>query len=212
MVVFTYIKFIFWLLLSIVIFENSALKCDQIINNQNLPCIEIYNCNVKFVNVTIDLLSNGKGISKSNSIISLCYSESALQLVHYATKQTYLESESLYKNCNDPIFNSNVAELFIAPYVEETPHCYNELDISPFNIMFDSGIYNPNLNHSGVQGTSFPCISSNITHSTSIEMNQNQWIAQMFFPFSLLNCPYNCPNNRYNYFNIKFSFFLSNLF
>jgi hypothetical protein len=109
--------------------------------------------------------------------------------------QKYL-SPTTYSQCNDAIFYSDVAELFIAPSMEEETHCYNELDISPYNVMYDSGIYNPNLNHTAVEGTTFTCDAYNITHTTSIDMNKNQWEASMTFPFSLLNCPYNCPLKR----------------
>lgn len=125
--------------------------------------------------------------------------------------QKYL-SPTTYTQCNDVIFNSDVAELFIAPHMEEEPHCYNELDISPYNVMFDSGIYNPNLNHTGITGTTFPCSTSNISSSTTIDMSQNQWEAQMTFPFSLLNCPYDCPLKQYCGHDTPNSIYRANMF
>jgi hypothetical protein len=107
-----------------------------------------------------------------------------------------LGADQLHPVQNDAIFNSNVAEFFVAPNMNE-PHCYNKLDISPFGVMYDAEIYNPNLNHSGVQGSTFDCASSGISHRTTTLMSENQWKVDMRLPFSLLNCPYNCPLQRY---------------
>ncbi|KAJ1437745.1 hypothetical protein B484DRAFT_444936 [Ochromonadaceae sp. CCMP2298] len=171
----------------------AALKCESM--PSDLPCVEISRCRSGDPNatVTIDSLSNGLGKSKAVSTVSLCFTDTDLYLHHEAAGQLYL-GETSYQQCNSAIFNSNVAEFFVAPTLDE-PHCYNELDISPFDVMYDAGIYNPNLNHTSVQGTTFDCATSSITHSTSTLMSENQWKVDMSIPFSLLNCPYNCPQH-----------------
>ena len=146
--------------------------------------------------ITINQLSTGKGQSQAYSEVSLCFDDSQFYVTHSAYQQIYLTSTS-YNTCNDPIYNSNVAEFFVAPEMESDPHCYNELDISPTNVMFDAGIYNPNLNYSGIVGTTFDCATSGITNSVTVDQSLQLWTAKMSFPFSLLNCPYNCPLNRY---------------
>lgn len=176
--------------------DTTSLKCADI-KDKTVPCAEVPRCTTGLTStVTINQLSTGLGASQATSTVDLCFSDTKLQVVHKAHGQKFL-SPTTYTECNDAIFYSDVAEFFIAPNMEEEPHCYNELDISPYNVMYDSGIYNPNLNHTAVQGFTFSCDSSNIEHKTSIDMTKNQWEATLSFPFSLLNCPYDCPLNRY---------------
>jgi hypothetical protein len=177
--------------------QFGSLKCSEI-SDKSVPCVEIPKCSTDEANVAtieINQLSTGEGKSQAMSTVTMCFTDTTLNVVHNAMGQQYLSPTS-YIDCNSAIFYSDVAELFIAPNMEDEPHCYNELDISPYNVMYDSGIYNPNLNHSGVQGFEFPCDTSNITHTTDINMDSNQWQAKMTFPFSLLNCPYDCPLKR----------------
>lgn len=196
-------RFLFFLFLSKIL-STFSLSCSSF-TSSSLPCLEVPRCDVASpqpmtssnnVTFTINQLSTGKGSSKSYSEVVLCYDNTHLYVTHIAYNQTII-SDTTYNQCNDAIYNSNVMELFIAPNMEETPHCYNELDISPKNVMFDAGIYNPNLNYSGIIGTTFPCSTSGITNMVTINQNEFTWRADMSFPFSLLNCPYNCPLNRY---------------
>jgi hypothetical protein len=93
----------------------------------------------------------------------------------------------------------DVAEAFITPSVgeapESAPHCYSELDISPGDVMFESGIYNPNLNHTGISGTLINCSTSDVLHSTDLSSlsSGQSWTASLAFPWVLLNCPRGCP-------------------
>lgn len=178
-----------------------SLKCDSFAHS-GLPCTEVWRCNSgenKEI-ITVNQLSNGLGKSLSHSEITLCFddysdpNEAYLYLMNTAYDQKYLTPTS-YNNCNDPIYYSNVAEFFVAPNMQADPQCYNELDISPSNVMFDAGIYNPNLNGTGFSGTDFDCATSGIKNEVTI--NSESWEASMAFPFSLLNCPYNCPLKMY---------------
>ena len=128
----------------------------------------------------------------------MCYDEEHLYVKHNAMNQQYL-TKNEYIQCNDDIYNSDVVEMFITPYIEEQPHCYNELDISPFNVPFQAGIYNANLNQSGIVGTDFGCESDfhEIEHKTTQNMDSNNWMADMSFSWKLINCPYNCPLSEY---------------
>jgi hypothetical protein len=174
--------------------EINSLECSSL--DSSLPCLEISRCSSSSSQLKIDQLSTGQGSSSAYSTVSLCYDDNTLYLTHTAYLQHIISATS-YDSCNDPIYNSNVLELFIAPSMEETPHCYNELDISPKNILFNSGIYNQNLNYTGISGTTFPCETSGITSKVTVMEQEEKWIAEMSFPFSLLNCPYACPLSRY---------------
>lgn len=172
------------------------------VKNKLVPCVEVFPCNKKYSSVTIDNLSNGLGASVSSSRIDICFDESRLYLSHNAFKQTYFP-QNKYPNCNDGVFNLDVAEAFIAPIENitletEGPHCYSELDVSPYNVMFESGIYNPNLNHTGISGTLLDCSTSGVIHETV--MMSNSWVSKMSYPWKILNCPSGCSPSSCNTF------------
>ena len=170
--------------------------CDQY-QQTGLPCLEVPRCNISTASLNINTLSSGAGPSVSNSVVTLCFDDSNLHVTHTANKQTYFNNPG-YTECNDAIFNNNVAEMFITPNMEQVPHCYNELDISPFDIMFDAGIYSPNLNQTGIVGTTFPCEGTGVCYEAEMQPAEESWTAKMSFSFALLNCPYNCPlTHRY---------------
>mmetsp|Transcript_21705 Transcript_21705/g.36689 ORF Transcript_21705/g.36689 Transcript_21705/m.36689 type:complete len:254 (+) Transcript_21705:81-842(+) len=200
------------LVVSLQISLGGCLKCDSM-PDKSLPCVEVPKCNsgADLAEINIYLLSNGRGNASADSIVQLCFSDTEFYLYHRAMGQKYMERTD-YSQCNDPVFNSNVAEIFIAPNMEKSPHCYNELDISPYNVMFDAGIYNEDLNYKSVEGYPFDCESANITHSTLINMEQNEWQYNMTLPFSLLNCPYNCPMKRYCGHTTPNNIYRANLF
>lgn len=177
------------------IMRVNSLQCSTF-KDSGLPCAEIPRCSQGTEILSINQLSNGLGPSLSQSNVHLCFDDQKLYVKHVANKQQFLNDPG-YKTCNDPVYNADVAEMFIAPSMETVPHCYNELDISPFNVMFDAGIYNKNLNHSGIEGYDFDCNGTGGTYSTTIDMASNSWTADLSFTFELLNCPYNCPLKRY---------------
>jgi hypothetical protein len=174
----------------------SSLECSSLDPSSALPCLEIPRCSSGSSMITIDQLSTGEGPSQAYSEVTFCYDDLSLHITHTAYAQSSITSTS-YNQCNDPIYYSNVMELFISPNMEQTPHCYNELDISPKNVLFTAGIYNPNLNATAIVGTTFSCETSGITSSVAVDETEKKWSAEMTFPFSLLNCPYACPLSRY---------------
>lgn len=160
-----------------------------------LPCLEVPRCNndnTSNSSLIINTLSSGAGPSQSNSVVSLCFDDINLYVTHEAYKQT-LFTDPGYTVCGESIFTSNVAEMFIAPNMEKVNHCYNELDISPFNVMFDAGIYNPNLNQTGIEGSPFPCEGTGVCFEAAMHPTDQSWTSKMSVSFALLNCPYNCP-------------------
>ncbi len=65
--------------------------------------------------------------------------------------------------------------------------------------MFEAGIFNPNLNQTGIVGADMSCDTSGIVHDTNVVKpadgsDKGEWKAALSYPFHLLNCPYNCQN------------------
>ena len=148
--------------------ESSSRNCDKLSKQFGVPCLSVPYCTAGAVTTSIDNLSNGQSKSKSKSVLDICYNDDGIVVVHNAQDQTYYATNS-YDCCNDAIYNLNVAEMFIAPYIEReaAPHCYSEIDISPKNVMFESGVYNPNLNHSGISNYLMNCTETGISNEVN---------------------------------------------
>jgi len=184
---------IFVLLLTSFVSTEGATCAD--FSGTNLPCVEVPLCSTtKTGHISINKLSNGLGNSKSTSNIDICFDEKFLTVKIDSLKQIYY-SNHVYSSCNDAIFNSDISEVFIAPWYKSapTPHCYSEIDVSPSNFIFESGIYNPNLNHSGVSNYLINCGTSGITHSTAIDKASSSWSENLSIPWSVIDKPYGCP-------------------
>ncbi len=174
----------------------ASLKCADI-STSGMPCVDVPLCSSgKTGSVVVNKLSNGLGSSKSASQVDLCYDTAYLKIKYSSFKQQYF-SNVVYDECNDSVFNSDVAEVFIAPQLqsETAPHCYSEIDVNPANAIFESGIYNPNLNHTGIIGYSIDCGSSGIVHSTVVDKSSNTWTESLSIPWNVVDHP-NCPSAR----------------
>jgi hypothetical protein len=173
-----------------VFMKSNPASCDEV------PCVNIPRCSSgRTTSLLVDQLSNGKGLAQASSLVSVCYDQVGLVIKHVATGQKYL-SENSYDSCNDEIYNLNVAELFIAPVIDaepEAPHCYNEIDISPGNVMFESGIYNSGLSQSTIKNSLIDCQTSGVGHFVTVDKNNETWTSVITIPWSVANRPFACP-------------------
>lgn len=183
-----------WLLFSVVFAQEKS--CSTKSNNKNVPCVEIPSCLSGAGMIEINLLSSGL-IASGKSTVSMCYTDQFLNITHAAFDQKYFTT-SPYTNCNSEIYLLDVVEAFVAPDLEESgPLCYSEIDVSIENVMFESGIINPNLNHTGISGQVLECSSSGIQHETFGNREENLWTSSVQIPWSVLNCPRGCPYSAY---------------
>lgn len=177
-----------------VVMRSDSASCDEV------PCVNIPRCSSgRMASLSIDQLSNGKGSAQASSLVSICYDMRGLVIKHVATGQKYL-SENSYNNCNDEIYNLNVAELFIAPVIDAEPeasHCYNEIDISPGNVMFESGIYNSDLSQSTIKNSLIDCETSGVGHFVTVDKDNETWTSVITLPWSIANKPFACPIAEY---------------
>lgn len=142
--------------------------------------------------------SDGSGYStSSNAMVQLCYTSKYLQVTYTLFNQSYLPLVN-YSNCNDPVYNSDVAEIFIGPTTDSGTHCYMEVDFSPYGTPFQSGIFNPNLNYSGIIGTPLNCTTSGIQYNVSLSSHDthgSRWSVQANIPWLLVDCVPGCPSS-----------------
>ena len=174
---------------------SATNTCDSINNSNNLPCVNIKSCDDE-ATIVVDKLSDGKGESLSSSSVSLCYDNNGININTVAYNQLYYNGN--YTDCNDSIFNLDVNEVFIAPSVgNDDPHCYNEIDMNPNNVMYEAGIYNPNLNKTGLVNKLFDCASSGIIHESELDLSNSTWTSKLLIPWSVVHCPLGCPLSSY---------------
>lgn len=192
------LKFRYWC--ALLIFAGSVVSSFDPHTISDCPagsnCVKVPNCAKGFAYLNISMLSSGVTTSRSSSTISLCYDSVSLKIVHIANMQEFFPVSN-YEECNDNIFYLDVVEAFIAPYVESEPHCYTELDLAPKNQFYASGIFNPNLNHTGVTNSLLNCSMTGIIHQTEIEFLSQKWTATMSVPWTVLDCPHGCPLDSY---------------
>lgn len=179
--------------------STSGLTCSSLSVDQ--PCYEVHNCDVsKLPTLIIEQLSSGAAHGKSTAEATLCYNDNGVSLRVTANQQMFYPKQNAFDSCNDAVFNADVVEFFMtSPAVsvdggipENNLHCYNELDVNPANAIFESGIVNPNLNHTGVQNVLIPCGTSGISHLTAVD--GNSWKMSMDVPYSVLDHPAGCPS------------------
>jgi hypothetical protein len=179
----------------------TSLTCSDVEKRSSgsLPCTTIPNCSTgQSVSLTANQLSNGLGSSKASSAIDLCYTESSLDVKVLASKQTYFPPD-LYSSCNDNVFLLDVVELFIGECTSSNSYCnnagdtycYSEIDTSPYNKIFESGIFTPYLNHTGIKNYLVDCDSSNIKHS--VTKKPSEWTLQLSIPWKVIYNPQGCP-------------------
>lgn len=155
-----------------------------------LPCVEIPSCSGAFNAGVIKINKLTTGVtSKSHSVANLCYTSNELRVTVNSMGQTIFPQTTQFSLCNDPIYNMDVVELFIAPRGMSDPKWYSEIDTNPYNVMFESGIYNPNLNHTGISNYLMDCSTSQITHKTNVDKSSSSWSWTVTVPWHVVNNP-----------------------
>lgn len=148
--------------------------------------------------VTITQLANGNGFSLSKSVVSLCYDDESF-IIRFQSFEQLFYSNVTFDECNDSVYILDVVESFISPYWQSEssgPHCYTEIDLSPFDQVYQSGIVNKNLNHSGVTNFPLNCDESGIQHRVDInDSNPSIWSATVIIPWSIIANPNGCPTS-----------------
>jgi Carbohydrate-binding family 9 len=85
------------------------------------------------------ILADGSGAAKQQTQVRLAYSSEALYVCFDCQDD---DIWGTYTKRDDPIYDEEVVELFIAPGTE-TPHHYFEFEVSPNSVLFDCKITNP---------------------------------------------------------------------
>jgi len=144
------------------------------------------------VEIVIDKLSSGASptLPETRSSIRLCHEAEGLLISHVAFGQKIVNPQSPYTECNSAIYNLDVAEAFLTS--TSSLHCYSEIDIAPNNVMYEAGIFNPNLTHTNLQHSMYDCQSSGVKHDSSLDTTLGVWSNTISIPFELINCPAGC--------------------
>eukprot|EP01094_Clydonella_sp_ATCC50884_P014910 TRINITY_DN25479_c0_g1_i1.p1 TRINITY_DN25479_c0_g1~~TRINITY_DN25479_c0_g1_i1.p1 ORF type:complete len:238 (+),score=31.05 TRINITY_DN25479_c0_g1_i1:49-762(+) len=149
-------------------------------------------------------LSDCTGIAAQATQVSLCHTEYAISVYFSCTDNNI---QSPYSQCNDPLFNSDVFELFIAPQPlgsDPVAQHYIELELSPFDVMFAANVTNPNATCSGISSNYLNCTS--FPHAVTYNREQQNWGGYVDVPFSELSIlPYYTPGGTsyvVNFFRI----------
>eukprot|EP01084_Bolivina_argentea_P112082 199926_1 len=179
-----------------------------------LDVIDIPKCshgNLYLRNFTI---SNGNGKPEYDTNVFVCYRpKSIFDETPYALLIEYKMNDetpsSPYNQCNQPLYEYDAVEFFIAPYIyEQTPTSYVEIEINPNGALFVSTIENTCDNCSCIQGTPISCNAQGIiAYNATIAHNrdgQYLWSAYIEITFEFINKYADYVNANHNMYRINF--------
>lgn len=146
--------------------------------------------------------ANGESVDYYQTKIKTCYNDKSLFIKFLCEDEEILSN---FKNYNDPVYNEEAVEVFIAPGNRTR---YYEIDLSPRNIVFEALITND------LNGKKFKCYSdwrcnglrSKILKK-STDFNQStfgNWEAILEIPFKSLTTEQIIPSKWHiNFYRIK---------
>ena len=114
-------------------------------------------------------LSDGSTSPEFDTAVSLCYQTASLfdlrplsLLIEFTMRDN--SASSPFMKCNDPIYESNAVEFFIAPYVigMDAPTSYLEVEINPNGALFVGTINNECDHCRCIDAKLIPCDASGI--------------------------------------------------
>ena len=85
------------------------------------------------------ILADGSGPAQQQTVVRVCYDAQALY-VHFDCADA--DIWGTYTRRDEPIYDEEVVELFLAPGEAEPVH-YDEFEISPNGVLFDVRVHNP---------------------------------------------------------------------
>jgi hypothetical protein len=133
------------------------------------------------------MLADGHGDpAQQQTTIRLCHDGERL-FVHFMCDDN--DIWGTYTRRDDPIYDEEVVELFLAPG-SETPTTYAEIELSPNAVLLDALIHNPSGERADMT-SDFEWDCPGITWQTGREDAQNHWWAMLVVPLAEL-----LPNTR----------------
>jgi len=144
-------------------------------------------------------LSSNAGPPRQPTNVSVCYSNTHLQ-IFFNSRDNNIHSS--YSQCNQPLYNEDVVEMFIVDAdTGQYPKYYFELEVSPNSVLFVSQIYNPNGVCQGIVGTLIDCNKSGIQYTAKRFDQQNYWTASLNIPWTFLQKSLIAPNGTITAFS-----------
>ena len=161
--------------------------------------------------------TNGKLVN-NKTLIFLKFIENFL-IIHFWGNNNFFLKNNNYKNIygreNQPLYNQEVFEVFIAAGKEAPTH-YLEININPNNAIYVSKIINQDKNGNNNQNFLFSNKvskknSKKIQHSICRNINKNTWSAKLKIPLEIIAEDKAIQQfYRLNFFRIRSKEFLKN--
>jgi hypothetical protein len=110
--------------------------------------------------------TDASGPALQSTIVGVCKSETHLNFTFVAVDNNI---ESKFTHCNEPLYEQDVVEVFIAPgHEKEVLKDYLEFEVSPHGALFASHIHNPNGVCKGISGKLIDCDTSGIHYGAKL--------------------------------------------
>eukprot|EP00164_Ancoracysta_twista_P000070 GFYU01000094.1.p1 GENE.GFYU01000094.1~~GFYU01000094.1.p1 ORF type:complete len:253 (+),score=44.68 GFYU01000094.1:323-1081(+) len=149
--------------------------------DEDSSVIQVPRCSEGVYRIPHFVSGDGHSTVRHQTISTLCHDDGKI-VVSYTAQDTLLWNT--YHNCNDPLWEQEVVEMFLAEGHEVATH-YLEVELSPFDVLYVSKITNTrgycgsDLGHDMID-----CAESGIDHTAS-KIAQG-WQASLAVPLSLV--------------------------
>ncbi|KAH3761812.1 hypothetical protein Pelo_6297 [Pelomyxa schiedti] len=130
------------------------------------------------------ILDDGSGKAVQQTNVTLCHDDNGIQVEFGCVDDN---PRNPYTECNDPLYEYSVVEMFVAPASDASaaPYVYVELEVSPNGVLFVANITNTNGDCSGISDVLLPCSTSGLEWSATRDDANDRWSASLYVPFSL---------------------------
>ncbi|MGB1272118.1 MAG: hypothetical protein ACPG5T_08595, partial [Endozoicomonas sp.] len=116
----------------------------------------------------------GGGPCEEKTVISLAHDQQNLQVSFQCENNPFINDNG-YRSCNDPLYQQEVFEVFVARGVE-VPRCYLEVEVNPNGALFVAGIGNPDGTGSHNQAKLIGCGESGIHWKVQANAQKGLWM------------------------------------
>jgi hypothetical protein len=144
------------------------------------------------------LLADGSGPAQQQTVTSVCYNRQAL-FVRFDCADT--DIWGTYTQRDDPIYDEEVVEIFIAPG-DTVPVDYYEFEVSPNGVLLEVLAHNPTGDRAEMH-LDFSWDCAGLEWAAQRDEDHNQWRVIYAFPWASIGAPGELPTHwRANFYRI----------
>jgi hypothetical protein len=145
------------------------------------------------------ILADGSGPASQQTTVRVCYNSQAF-FVRFECEDRDIWGS--YTERDDPIYEEEVVEVFIAPG-EATPVDYYEFEVSPLGTLLDLTVHNPDSDRATIR-LDFGWNCPGLRWFAGRDQTNGRWWGVYVFPWAAIGAPGELPTRwRANFYRIE---------